>query len=121
MAFYLFSMKSKQDSVAQAIGRLHRHSMSNRISWRSLKGLLQGFRFSATVASKELMDQWPLGTHGTTFGGNPFACSAALASLEVMKEEKLLENATAMGAYAMERLLEMKDNIQLLTTSEVSV
>ena len=72
------------------------------------KGIAAGLPLSATVASKELMDQWPLGTHGTTFGGNPIACSAALASLEVMKEEKLLENATAMGAYAMERLLEMK-------------
>ena len=61
------------------------------------------------------MDQWPLGSHGTTFGGNPIACSAALASLEVMKEEKLLENATAMGAYAMKRLLEMKVNHPVIT------
>ena len=83
------------------------------------KGIAAGLPLSATVASKELMDQWPLGAHGTTFGGNPIACSAALASLEVMKEEKLLENATAMGAYAMERLLEMKDNIQSLRMLEV--
>ena len=74
------------------------------------KGIAAGLPLSATVASKELMDQWPLGAHGTTFGGNPIACSAALASLEVMKEEKLLENATTMGAYAKERLLELKAN-----------
>lgn len=73
------------------------------------KGIAAGLPLSATVASKELMDQWPLGTHGTTFGGNPIACSAALASLEVMKEEKLLTNATETGAYAMKRLLEMKE------------
>ena len=78
------------------------------------KGIAAGLPLSATVASKELMDQWPLGAHGTTFGGNPIACSAALASLEVMKEEKLLENATAMGAYAKERLLELKANYPVI-------
>lgn len=72
------------------------------------KGIAAGLPLSATIASKELMDQWPLGAHGTTFGGNPIACSAALASLEVMKEEKLLDNSTAMGAYALERLMEIK-------------
>ncbi|WP_025783598.1 aspartate aminotransferase family protein [Sporosarcina sp. D27] len=73
------------------------------------KGIGAGLPLSATIASKELMDQWPLGAHGTTFGGNPIACSAALASLEIIKEEKLLENAQEMGAYAMAKLLEMKE------------
>ena len=72
------------------------------------KGIAAGLPLSATVASKELMDQWPLGSHGTTFGGNPIACSAALASLEVMKEEKLLENATEVGAYAMQQLRDIQ-------------
>ncbi|WP_052245746.1 aspartate aminotransferase family protein [Sporosarcina sp. ZBG7A] len=73
------------------------------------KGIGAGLPLSATIASKELMDQWPLGAHGTTFGGNPIACSAALASLEIIKEEKLLENAQEMGAYAMAKLLKMKE------------
>lgn len=73
------------------------------------KGIAAGLPLSATVASKELMDQWPLGAHGTTFGGNPIACSAALASLEVMKEEQLLENARTVGQYAMEQLQEMQE------------
>lgn len=77
------------------------------------KGIAAGLPLSATVASKELMAKWPLGSHGTTFGGNPIACSAALASLEVLKEERLLENATNMGAYALEQLekLKMKHNL----------
>lgn len=75
------------------------------------KGIAAGLPLSATVASKELMDQWPLGSHGTTFGGNPIACSAALASLEVMKEEKLLENATELGHYALTQLGEMKKRL----------
>ncbi|MCM3756534.1 aspartate aminotransferase family protein [Sporosarcina aquimarina] len=78
------------------------------------KGIGAGLPLSATIASKELMDQWPLGAHGTTFGGNPIACSAALASLEIIKEEKLLENAQKMGAYAMAKLLEMKEESSIV-------
>jgi 4-aminobutyrate aminotransferase len=52
------------------------------------------------VARKELMD-WPIGAHGTTFGGNPVSCAAARATIEVIEEEGLVENAAKMG----ERLL----------------
>ena len=41
---------------------------------------------------------------GTTFGGNHLACAAAIAVLEVMKEEKLVENAAEVGAYLLEQL-----------------
>lgn len=78
------------------------------------KGIAAGLPLSATIASKELMDQWPLGSHGTTFGGNPIACSAALASLEVIKEEKLLENTQKLGKYALERLGDMKEKHQVI-------
>jgi 4-aminobutyrate aminotransferase len=72
------------------------------------KGIASGLPLSATVASHKLMKQWPLGAHGTTFGGNPIACAAALATLEVIKEEKLIENCREMGSYAREKLEEMK-------------
>jgi 4-aminobutyrate aminotransferase len=62
------------------------------------KGIANGFPLSATVASHELMSRWQAGAHGTTFGGNPIACAAALAVLEVIREENLLENCRAMGA-----------------------
>lgn len=78
------------------------------------KGIAAGLPLSATVASKELMEQWPLGAHGTTFGGNPIACSAALASLEVIKEEQLLENTRQVGAYAMARLKKMQEQYSLI-------
>jgi 4-aminobutyrate aminotransferase len=55
------------------------------------------------------MKKWPLGSHGTTFGGNPIACTAALAVLEIIKEEKLLENTKEVGAYAVEKLNELKE------------
>jgi 4-aminobutyrate aminotransferase len=68
------------------------------------KGIASGLPLSATVASREIMKKWPLGSHGTTFGGNPLACSAALATLQVFKEEGLLENCKKVGKYAREQL-----------------
>lgn len=62
------------------------------------KGIANGFPLGATVASRELMSQWSAGAHGTTFGGNPIACAAALAVLDVIREENLLENCRLMGA-----------------------
>ncbi|TCP19528.1 4-aminobutyrate aminotransferase [Scopulibacillus darangshiensis] len=78
------------------------------------KGIASGLPLSATVASKDLMKQWPLGSHGTTFGGNPIACSAALATLGVMKEEQLIENAKNMGEYAAKQLNLLKMNHQTI-------
>jgi 4-aminobutyrate aminotransferase len=78
------------------------------------KGIASGMPLSATVASKELMSQWPMGTHGTTFGGNPIACSAALATLDVIEEEGLLENSREMGAYALEKLALIKEKHQVI-------
>lgn len=78
------------------------------------KGIAAGLPLSATVASKELMSQWPLGAHGTTFGGNPIACAAARASLSVIKEEKLLENARFMGEYTLYRLTELQKKYRII-------
>jgi acetylornithine/LysW-gamma-L-lysine aminotransferase len=44
------------------------------------------------------------GSHGSTFGGNPLSCAAALASLSVMEEEALAEQAAEKGAYLMKKL-----------------
>lgn len=62
------------------------------------KGIANGFPLSATVSSRALMGKWLAGAHGTTFGGNPIACAAALATLEVIQEEKLLANCREMGS-----------------------
>lgn len=73
------------------------------------KGIANGIPLSATVASHELMQQWPLGSHGTTFGGNPIACQAALAVLDIIEEEDLLKNTREVGAYATEQLYKLKE------------
>jgi 4-aminobutyrate aminotransferase len=50
------------------------------------------------------MEAWPPGAHGTTFGGNPVCCAAAIATLEVLQEEHLVENAAEVGGYLQEEL-----------------
>lgn len=62
------------------------------------KGLASGFPLSAIAASAELMAKaWP-GSQGGTYGGNVVACAAALATLDVIADEKLVDNARDMGA-----------------------
>ncbi len=68
------------------------------------KGLGGGVPIGAVVAREALARVFQPGTHGTTFGGNPLACAAALAVIEVLREEKLVERAGETGEYLMWRL-----------------
>jgi 4-aminobutyrate aminotransferase len=68
------------------------------------KALASGFPLSAVVASRELMERWDQGAHGTTFGGNPVSCAAAQATLQVVREEGLLEASLAAGSAALSHL-----------------
>lgn len=61
------------------------------------KGIASGFPLSALIGRADIMSQWPPGAHGTTFGGNPVSCAAALATLDVIEDEGLVENAAARG------------------------
>jgi 4-aminobutyrate aminotransferase len=71
------------------------------------KGIASGMPLGAMVARKELMD-WPLGAHGTTFGGNPVSCAAATATIRVIEEEGLVENAARMGKRVLDAVREMQ-------------
>ena len=72
------------------------------------KGLASGFPLSAFGASRELMERgWP-GSQGGTYGGNAVACAAALATLDVIDDEGLVENAAEQGAYLRERLADVQ-------------
>jgi len=77
------------------------------------KALASGLPLGATVARARLMD-WEGGSHASTFGGNPLACAAALAVVDVIKEEKLLENAEKQGNYIMKRLQNLKEERELV-------
>ena len=66
------------------------------------KGLASGLPLSAVIARADVM-RWEPGMHGSTFGGNPVACAAALATLDLV-EGRLTEAAAQMGAYLCTRL-----------------
>jgi 4-aminobutyrate aminotransferase len=74
------------------------------------KGIASGFPLSAMVSTPQLMNKWPAGAHGTTFGGNPVSCAASIATIEVIREEGLLEKSTAAGDAAIARLREFGDD-----------
>ena len=68
------------------------------------KGVASGLPLGGIVAPAALMERWPNGTHGSTFGGNPVACAAALATIEVMEREGLFARADQLGRRAQDRL-----------------
>jgi 4-aminobutyrate aminotransferase len=72
------------------------------------KGIASGFQLGAIAAPRDIMGRWGPSSHGTTYGGNPIACAAALATLDVMRDESLLENARQQGAYMMDALLDLQ-------------
>ena len=68
------------------------------------KGLASGFPLSAFATRREIMEKaWP-GSQGGTYGGNAVACAAAIATLDVIEQENLVDNAAAMGDLLRERL-----------------
>ena len=71
------------------------------------KALGNGVPIGACLAKKEIAQLFKPGLHGSTFGGNPLACRAALAVLETIEKNNLCEHATKMGAYLLD-LLEKK-------------
>lgn len=68
------------------------------------KGLGGGFPIGAIVTAPQVADVLQAGSHATTFGGTPLACAAALAMVEIIESEHLLENAARMGELFMEKL-----------------
>jgi 4-aminobutyrate aminotransferase len=78
------------------------------------KGIANGFQLSAIAAPGEIMGRWGAASHGTTYGGNPVACAAALATLDVIREEGLLENARKQGAHMMEALRDLQAESPLI-------
>jgi 4-aminobutyrate aminotransferase len=67
------------------------------------KGIASGLPLGAMIARNDLMS-WELGAHGSTYGGSPLSCAAALATFEVMSDEDLLGNANRVGEQLLEGL-----------------
>jgi 4-aminobutyrate aminotransferase len=77
------------------------------------KALASGLPIGATVSKADIMD-WTGGSHASTFGGNPVSCAAALAVVEVIENEKLMDNAREQGDHARKRLNELKERAAII-------
>ncbi len=73
------------------------------------------FPVSAVLARDEIMLTVRPGQHGSTFGGNPLACQVAMRALQVLKEEKMTENAFRLGQIFRERMNAMIQKTDLIT------
>jgi len=71
------------------------------------KGIASGVPLGLMVARQSIMRQWPAGSHGNTYGGNPLACTSALKTIELV-ENGLMENAAQLGEYILDALCEMQ-------------
>jgi acetylornithine aminotransferase len=99
------------DSVQCGYGRTgqffaHDHAGVNADIYSMAKGMGNGFPIGGILIAPHI--QAKFGMLGTTFGGNPLACAAALAVIEVMQQDQLIENAQTQGAYLIEALKQTK-------------
>ena len=75
------------------------------------KAIANGLPLSAIAAPVALMEQWGRSAHGSTYGGNPVACAAAIAVLETIADERLVANAAARG-------LQLRDGLDRVAAEE---
>lgn len=74
------------------------------------KGLGSGYPVTAMASRREVFEKGSGVDASTSYGGNPVACAAALASIEVIEKEKLVENSARIGAFVIKRLKEMQES-----------
>jgi 4-aminobutyrate aminotransferase len=101
------------DEVQSGLGRTGRffaveHTQTLPDVLLMAKGIASGLPLSCLAARKESMSKWKPGSHGGTFGGNVVACAAAVATIQAMREEKLVENAAERGAQLMAGLRKLQ-------------
>ena len=79
------------------------------------KGIASGMPLGAMVARADLLETWGPGAHGSTYGGNPVACAAALATIDLL-EGGLIANAASRGEQALAGLRPLVDRFDGLVT-----
>jgi len=78
------------------------------------KPLGGGLPLGATLAKAELIDSWPPGAQGSTFGGNPLACRAGLTTLRIVQDEELMPHAVEVGDYIQSRFREAQKELPII-------
>ena len=107
------------DEVQTGFGRTgkffgHQHAGIKPDIMIMAKGMASGFPISGIASSQEIMSRWQVGTHGGTYGGNAMGCAAAEATLRVIKEEGLVENAAARGEQLLDGLAEIQSRFPVI-------
>jgi 4-aminobutyrate aminotransferase len=77
------------------------------------KGIASGMPLGITMARADVMD-WVPGSHASTFGGNPVCIASALATLDVIENERLLANSTAVGDHMRKRMADWPSKLKLV-------
>jgi 4-aminobutyrate aminotransferase len=77
------------------------------------KGVASGMPLGITMSRADVMD-WVPGSHASTFGGNPVCIASALATLDVIETERLLENSTAVGDHMRKRMADWPSKLKLV-------
>lgn len=103
------------DEVQTGIGRTgkwfaHQHYGLEPDIITMAKGLGSGFPIGAIVGKEKLAEAFSAGSHGTTFGGNPLASAAGLATLETIEEDNCLARVTEIGAFFAAELQKLAEN-----------
>jgi 4-aminobutyrate aminotransferase len=97
------------DEVQSGMGRTGRPFAAETFGVRPdvvlfAKGVASGLPLGGLIAGRALMQRWPKGAHGSTFGGNPVACAAAMATLDALDRGRCYDRAATLGAMALTRL-----------------
>lgn len=78
------------------------------------KAIAGGLPMSAVISTPDIMEKWPIGTHGTTFGGNPVAAAAGCVVLDQFADGSLLEHVNEMGEYLRDKLRELQKKYSVI-------
>jgi acetylornithine/LysW-gamma-L-lysine aminotransferase len=78
------------------------------------KGLAGGVPIGLTLSKPEIVEALRVGEHSSTFGGNPLACAAGTATIDSLKDDKLVENAAYVGSYFKDGLLKLKEKHRIV-------
>lgn len=78
------------------------------------KGVASGIPIGLTLSKSEIMSSLKVGEHSTTYGGNPLACAAAIATIDVLEEENLPDKARADGEHFASRLNELQHGHKII-------